>query len=74
MFIVTEYAALRQIWFQMVSIYNLENVGRKLNLITLLTITLNNFACDIGRRKINRIEVIFFLIIFTGHDPLLLHD
>ena len=26
----------------------------------------NNFACDIGRRKINRIEVILFLIIYSG--------
>ena len=39
-----------------------------------MTITQNNFACDIGRRKINRIEVILFLIIYSGHDPLLLHD
>ena len=27
----------------------------------------NNFACDIGRRKINRIEVVLFLIIYSGH-------
>ena len=29
----------------------------------------NNFACDIGRRKISMIEVILFLIIYSGHGP-----
>ena len=31
--------------------------------------TQNNFACDIGRTTINMIEVILFLIIYSGHVP-----